>query len=889
MRLAIFTAGVQADNAGDSIIESAVLRLLGQEPAVRLPLTVPLSSADLDAVNGCGAAVIAGTNLYQSVFACNLTQEVLARIRVPVIPFGVGTSAPIGAVPRMNAEGVAAVRAIHRTCACSSVRDRASLRFLHSIGVKNVKLTGCPVLFHGLRLPDFSPSGEGVVLTPRARLLHIEPKWRARMLETMQWVATRYRPRLVLQSPYDLADAQPLADAHGLEIVMDAQWQAPAYIAAAQAQAMSINFRLHFAMLSMAYGKVAHVIAHDSRVSEFCDLMGLPTLSIQTYSDMELMLRAENRIFPADGFRRRWADLSREMAGFMQVNGLDSRLVPESVPAARPRRPAGPLRKPRVCMLADRPGWAFDNSAQAIARRLQRDLSCTVAHVVNKPLLAPADMDLLHVFFWGERYHQRFGIAPERVAKEVSSHRWEDEPAYGPCTPQTLVPRHLRDARTVVCTSWRLRELLKPVFAETVWTPNGIDPGLFRPPSQPRAGGLRIGWAGNAKDPVKGLRDILEPACEGRFDFRLAEGARPHADMAAFYQGIDVLALASRNEGEPLTLLEAMACGCFPVCVDIGIVPEVVRHEDNGFIVRERTPAAFRAAFDWCEAHLEQVRAAGARNAAWIARERNWDVCANAFRYAWLRAIRRAEAPRFRNDDVSADSDLAHFRAFCGVFHKYGLTQLHGVTLRGATNVRYRLGETPVEYEGHDTVAKLDNATIRVLSDDLRMEDRPDLIAYLASIPDEIALHGLYHTDYAAMSEAEQADDMQAGLDLLGRQLPNKPVRYFIAPFNRVGPGTEGVAARLGLTVLGAAGTHLESELPRTAFETGEWYRYHHHRFYPESTFTYYPLSIDKLDQALGRSFDSQPWDPDAVVAPQPKWRQVLDRLRRSMAGRETP
>ena len=42
--------------------------------------------------------------------------------------------------------------------------------------------------------------------------------------------------------------------------------------------------------------------------------------------------------------------------------------------------------------------------------------------------------------------------------------------------------------------------------------------------------------------------------------------------MHEFFRKIDVYTVASRHEGEPLTLIEAMGAGCFPVCSDVGIV-----------------------------------------------------------------------------------------------------------------------------------------------------------------------------------------------------------------------------------------------------------------------------------------------------------------------------
>jgi hypothetical protein len=60
---------------------------------------------------------------------------------------------------------------------------------------------------------------------------------------------------------------------------------------------------------------------------------------------------------------------------------------------------------------------------------------------------------------------------------------------------------------------------------------------------------MKIGWAGNAAYPVKALREVLEPACNGSFDLALADGSMAHSAMNRFYNGIDVLAVTSKPAG----------------------------------------------------------------------------------------------------------------------------------------------------------------------------------------------------------------------------------------------------------------------------------------------------------------------------------------------------
>jgi len=274
--------------------------------------------------------------------------------------------------------------------------------------------------------------------------------------------------------------------------------------------------------------------------------------------------------------------------------------------------------------------------------------------------------------------------------------------------------------------------------------------------------------------------------------------------------------------------------------------------------VPERTIAAFQKAFEWCEDHREAVRAAGKRNAEVMLREWSWDICSRYDREAYRNALAWADRPMFRNDDVSWDTSLESLRRFCGVFQKYGQTQTHGVTLRGCTNAIHMHGGTAVQYEGFGSLSELDNATIRSLSEGKAIEDRSDLIQWLNQTPDELALHGLYHTDYSAMSARDQDQDMAEGLALMKRLFPKKRIRYFIAPFNRTTAATYEVGARHGLTVLAADGIHLEEQLDRLEARPRTWYRYHHHRFYPESRFSYHELSIEKLDAAFARNFNAK-------------------------------
>jgi glycosyltransferase involved in cell wall biosynthesis len=291
------------------------------------------------------------------------------------------------------------------------------------------------------------------------------------------------------------------------------------------------------------------------------------------------------------------------------------------------------MKKPRILLLPDFPNWAFDYIARSIAARLKHRFDFKIEYASRHPELRGSQTDLVYVFFWGYKVSPASGLKKEQVIKDVASFAWRhyNKDKSINCKLQ-FVEEYLHDCICATTPSAELFHEIEADFPSIVHCPNGVEFDYFScsrtklKKEQP----LTIGWVGNPEDEfkVKGLHDILIPATKA-FRFECTSGNMSRAELREFYSRIDVLAIASSSETQPLPLLESMSAGCFPVTTNVGIVPEVIRSGQNGLVV-ERSVDAFRDAFQYCSLNLSQLRS-GRLSQKFSASSQSWDLLADRF------------------------------------------------------------------------------------------------------------------------------------------------------------------------------------------------------------------------------------------------------------------
>jgi glycosyltransferase involved in cell wall biosynthesis len=64
----------------------------------------------------------------------------------------------------------------------------------------------------------------------------------------------------------------------------------------------------------------------------------------------------------------------------------------------------------------------------------------------------------------------------------------------------------------------------------------------------------------------------------------------PHAEMGEVFRGAQIVVSPAIHDGTPNSLIEGMACGCFPVAGDLESIREWITHGQNGLLVNPNDP-----------------------------------------------------------------------------------------------------------------------------------------------------------------------------------------------------------------------------------------------------------------------------------------------------------
>jgi glycosyltransferase involved in cell wall biosynthesis len=282
-------------------------------------------------------------------------------------------------------------------------------------------------------------------------------------------------------------------------------------------------------------------------------------------------------------------------------------------------------------------------------------------------------------------YQRRCGACPQLASTETDdlSHLvWQrKQQVYKKIVPVIVAPSHWlaeMAGRSSLLAGCRIEVIA-----------NGLDLALFKPADRDRARAhfglppnetILLFGAHQLNDPRKG-GDLLQAALE-RIDFpcrlvTFGAGALPFAatkyvtvqalplvdddaELALLYSAADVFVCPSREDNLPNMVAEALACATPCVAFAVNGIPEMIDHQQNGFLAQPFSIDELVAGIRWIAQHTapQDLRDAARRKAV-----DNFDQDKMAERYAALYSELLSAPREARDCEYSDASDAAYPRS----------------------------------------------------------------------------------------------------------------------------------------------------------------------------------------------------------------------------------
>ncbi|MDX3810310.1 polysaccharide pyruvyl transferase family protein [Bosea thiooxidans] len=354
-------------NIGDAFVFDSSLKLLNFEQLDVLPID-RVDPAEIDRLNAeYDYVFLRGSNYVHAEMDWARAPEVLRRLKIPVIAFGIGAQAPVSGKLELSEDTKTVLRLIADSAASLGVRGTYSAEVLNDLGIRNVRIIGCPTAFRSnnpnlaIHLPPLDHVKKaGVTLRREVSKTYAQDIQRYLTFhrDLVKAMADRFEVTLMSQGEAEekkLALGTPEQKVAAMVALKDNAWASSWYLdeqveslyrsrmfysdVVAEYERLVreldlvLGYRLHGNLMALANGTPSIYFTYDSRTVEFADTFKIPSADVFASQEFRLEEYWDQARF--DCFNAAYARVYGQMRDFLVENGVDNKMAPR---AAEPQR-----------------------------------------------------------------------------------------------------------------------------------------------------------------------------------------------------------------------------------------------------------------------------------------------------------------------------------------------------------------------------------------------------------------------------------------------------------------------------------------------------------------------------------------------------------------------
>jgi len=346
-------------NIGDAFVFDSSLKLLNFDQLDALEIAKP-DFKNIDRINAeYDYVFLRGSNYIHKDMNWENATEVLKRLKIPVIAWGIGAQAPVKGKIDLSEQTKLMLRLMADSTTSIGVRGAYSAQVLWDLGIKNVRIVGCPTAFRR-NIPDLE-----IKLRPLEQIKTAGVTLRREVSGTYAQDIERYltfhrdmvkdlakrfdvvlmaqgeveEKKIVLGTPEQREEGIAALKANGWvrkwylddemeklhrerlfysDVVAD-------YEALVQQKDMVLGYRLHGNLMALANGTPSIYFTYDSRTVEFAETYQIPNFDVFSGKKFSLEEYWDQSLF--DKFNRAYRFMYREMHQFLVENNVDTKMV----------------------------------------------------------------------------------------------------------------------------------------------------------------------------------------------------------------------------------------------------------------------------------------------------------------------------------------------------------------------------------------------------------------------------------------------------------------------------------------------------------------------------------------------------------------------------------